>query len=158
MKEATAEVKMAAINPEKDLLVDTDDEKETPVAAKSPDAAFTITAQDSRTPPAMDKMDVVSVELKMALFYGFTLQQLRDFDPTVRNQDDSCDDDEDKDNNGNIFDEDHPSLKLMKIPCHILAAKFLDQCAMETVVFDPIVADVPDDKKWVISMVQTGES
>ena len=45
----------------------------------------------------------------------------------------------------------------MKIPCHVLAAKFLDQCATKTVVFDPTVADVLDNKKWVISMVQTVE-
>ena len=48
-------------------------------------------------------------------------------------------------------------MKLMNIPHHILAAKFLDQCTMDTVVFNPTVADVPDYKKWVISMVQTVE-
>ena len=85
----------------------------------------------------------------MAPSCGFTLQQLRDFDPIVRNQDDSYDDEEDKDDNSDIFDEAHPSLKLGKIPHHVLVAHFLDQYAMETVVFDPTVADVSDDKKWV---------
>ena len=155
VKEAAAEVKLAAIDPEKDSLEDMDNEKEMPVAAKSPDAAFTITAQDSKAPSATDKMDVVSVELKMALSYSFTLQQLRDFDPIARNQDDSYDEEEDEDDNSDVFDEDYPTLKLVKILHHILGAKFLDQYAMETVVFDPTVADVPDDKKWVISMVQT---
>ena len=152
--EAVAEVKLAAINPEKDPLEDTDNEKETPVAAKSSDAAFTVTAHDLQAPSAMDKMNVVSVEHKMALSYSFTPQQLRDFNHIVRNQDDSYDNEEDKDDNSDIFDEDHPSLKLVKIPHHILAAKFPDQCAIETVVFDPTVADIQDDKKWVISMVQ----
>ena len=48
-------------------------------------------------------------------------------------------------------------MKLGNIPCLILAAKFPDQYANETVVFDPTVADIPDDKKWVKSMVQTVE-
>ena len=76
IKEAATEVKLVAINLEKDPLEDSDDEKETPLAAKSLDAAFTITAQDLQAPSATGKTDVVLVELKTALSYGFTLQQL----------------------------------------------------------------------------------
>ena len=128
-----------------------------PVAAKSPNAAFTVTALDLQASCATDKVYMVSVEHKTALSCGFTPQQLRDFNPIVRNPDDSCDDSGNEDDDSDVFDEDHPSLKLMKIPCHVLAAKFLDQCATKTVVFDPTVAYVPDNKKWVISMVQTVE-
>ena len=71
-----ADVKLAAIDPEKDPLEDSDNEKETPVAAKSPVAASTITAQDLQAPSATGKMDMVLVELKTAPSYGFTLQQL----------------------------------------------------------------------------------
>ena len=138
-------------------MEDTDNEKEMLVAAKSPNAALTITAQDLQAPSVTDKMDMVSVEHKTALSYGFTSQQLRDFNPIVRNPDDSHDDNDDKDDDSDIFDEDHPSLKLVKIPCHVLAAKFPDQYATETIVFNPTVSDVPDNKKWVISMVQTVE-
>ena len=48
-------------------------------------------------------------------------------------------------------------MKIVKIPRHIPIAKFPDQHKDETVVFDPTVADFPDDKKWVISVVHTVE-
>ena len=156
-KEAAEDAKLAAVNPEKDPLEDTDDKKEMPVAAKRPNAAFTITALDLQASSATDETDVVSIECKKASQCGFTPQQLRDFNPIVRNPDGGHDNDGNDNDNSDIFDEDHPFLKLVKIPCHILAAKFPDQHAMETVVFDPTVADVLDDKKWVISMVQTVE-
>ena len=73
MKEVVADVKIAAINPEKDPPEDSDNEKETPVPAMSPVTAFTITAQDSQAPSATGKTDMVLVELKTAPSHGFTL-------------------------------------------------------------------------------------
>ena len=118
IKDAVADARLAAIDLEKDPLEDSDDEKETPETAKSSVAAFTVTAQDSPAPSATGKPDMVLVKLKTALSYGFTHQQLRDFDPFFRAKDDDDYDDyhNDEDDSSDIFDEDNPSLKLVKIP------------------------------------------
>ena len=83
----------------------------------------------------------------MALSWGFTRKQLRDW---LGGNDDESDGD------SNSEDEDsRPGLQIVRIPWSVLVAKFPEQYKDEPGSLNPKFAPVPKQDEWVISVVQS---